>query len=152
MTLKLRVSATMTNAPVILTLDSDMYSNDPQTPLRVLCYLLDPSMDPKLAYVQFPQIFNGINKTDIYGGEAKHVFHIHPAGMDGLAGPIYLGTGGFFWRKIFFGGQLESSELKQGRKAIRSREVLASAHDVVQCNFESQTQWGTKVGFFTTRR
>ena len=47
--LKLRISATMTNATVILTLDSDMYSNDPQTPLRALCYLLDPSMDPKLA-------------------------------------------------------------------------------------------------------
>ncbi|RVW43175.1 Cellulose synthase-like protein G2 [Vitis vinifera] len=87
----LRVSATMTNAPVILPLDSDMYSNDPQTPLRALCYILDPSMDPKLAYVQFPQIFYGINKNDIYGGEARHGMLIHPAGMDGLKGPMYLG-------------------------------------------------------------
>ncbi|RVW19648.1 Cellulose synthase-like protein G3 [Vitis vinifera] len=148
----LRVSATMTNAPVILTLDSDMYSNDPQTPLRALCYLLDPSMDPKLAYVQFPQIFYGINKNDIYGGEARHTFQIHPTGMDGLKGPIYLGTGGFFRRKVFFGDPSETFELKQdhlGSKSIKSRVILASAHHVADCNFESQSQsqWGTKMGF-----
>ncbi|XP_034711753.1 cellulose synthase-like protein G2 [Vitis riparia] len=61
----IRVSATMTNAPVVLTLDSDMHSNDPQTPLRALCYLLDPDMDPNLGFVQFPQTFHGINKNDI---------------------------------------------------------------------------------------
>ena len=152
--LKLRVSATMTNAPVILTLDSDMYSNDPQTPLRALCYLLDPSMDPKLAYVQFPQIFYAINKNDIYGGEARHVFQTHPTGMDVLKGPIYLGTGGFFRRKVFFGDPSETFELKQdhlGSKSIKSRVILASAHHVADCNFESQSQWGTKVGFVTTR-
>ncbi|RVW43191.1 cellulose synthase-like protein G1 [Vitis vinifera] len=61
----IRVSATMTNAPVVLTLDSDMHSNDPQTLLRALCYLLDPDMDPNLGFVQFPQTFHGINKNDI---------------------------------------------------------------------------------------
>ncbi|KAJ9706243.1 hypothetical protein PVL29_001669 [Vitis rotundifolia] len=93
----LRVSATMTNATVILTLDRDMYSNDPQTPLRALCYLLDPSMDPKLA-----------------------------------------------------NGWTETSELNRDNlvnKSIESREVLSSAHHVAGCNFESQTQWGTKMGF-----
>ena len=63
--LQIRVSATMTNAPVVLTLDSNMHSNDPQTPLRALCYLLDPDMDPNLGFVQFPQTFDGINKNDI---------------------------------------------------------------------------------------
>ncbi|KFK43508.1 hypothetical protein AALP_AA1G134400 [Arabis alpina] len=38
----LRVSAVMTNSPVILTLDCDMYSNDPTTPLRAL-YELRPN-------------------------------------------------------------------------------------------------------------
>ncbi|KAJ9706247.1 hypothetical protein PVL29_001671 [Vitis rotundifolia] len=146
----LRVSATMTNAPVILTLDSDMYSNDPQTPLRVLCYLLDPSMDPKLGYVQFPQIFHGINKSDIYGGELRHVYQVQLSGMDGLAGPQLIGSGGFFRRKIFFGGPSETPEMNQDRltsKSIRSKEVLAMAHHVAGCNFENQTKWGTKMGF-----
>ncbi|KAL6313225.1 hypothetical protein AAG906_018691 [Vitis piasezkii] len=146
----LRVSATMTNAPVILTLDSDMYSNDPRTPLRVLCYLLDPSMDPKLGYVQFPQIFHGINKSDIYGGELRHVFQVQMSGMDGLAGPQHVGSGGFFRRKIFFGGPSETPEMNQDQltsKSIRSKEVLAMAHQVAGCNFENQTKWGTKMGF-----
>ncbi|XVF12934.1 hypothetical protein REPUB_Repub08aG0162700 [Reevesia pubescens] len=38
----------MTNAPIILTQDCDMYSNDPQTPLRVLCYVCDPAIEPNL--------------------------------------------------------------------------------------------------------
>ncbi|XP_034711699.1 cellulose synthase-like protein G3 [Vitis riparia] len=146
----LRVSATMTNAPVILTLDSDMYSNDPQTPLRVLCYLLDPSMDPKLGYVQFPQIFHGINKSDIYGGELRHVFQVQMSGMDGLAGPQHVGSGGFFRRKIFFGGPSETPEMNQDQltnKSIRSNVALAMAHHVAGCNFENQTKWGTKMGF-----
>ncbi|RVW91587.1 Cellulose synthase-like protein G3 [Vitis vinifera] len=148
--IQLRVSATMTNAPVILTLDSDMYSNDPRTPLRVLCYLLDPSMDPKLGYVQFPQIFHGINKSDIYGGELRHVFQVQMSGMDGLAGPQHVGSGGFFRRKIFFGGPSETPEMNQDQltsKSIRSKEVLAMAHQVAGCNFENQTKWGTKMGF-----
>ncbi|KAL6313226.1 hypothetical protein AAG906_018692 [Vitis piasezkii] len=135
----LRVSATMTNAPVILTLDSDMYSNDPQTPLRALCYLLDPSMDPKLGYIQFPQVFHGINKNDIYGGEMRHVFEVHMPGMDGLAGPIHAGSGGFFRRRVFYGCPSETPEMNQ--------EVLAMAHNVAGCKYENQTKWGRKMGF-----
>ncbi|KAA8520978.1 hypothetical protein F0562_011651 [Nyssa sinensis] len=151
----LRVSAGMTNAPVILTLDCDMYSNDPQTPVRALCYLLDPSMDPKLAYVQFPQLFDGINKNDIYGAEFKFEFQIDPPGMDGLGGSIHMGTGCFFRRRAFFGGPSsfvapESPELSPTHvktKPIQSREVLALAHHVAGCNYEAQTNWGSKVGY-----
>ncbi|KAJ9706256.1 hypothetical protein PVL29_001674 [Vitis rotundifolia] len=146
----LRVSATMTNAPVILTLDSDMYSNDPQTPLRALCYLLDPSMDPKLGYVQFPQVFHGINKNDIYGGELRHVFEVHMPGMDWLAGPIHAGSGGFFRRRVFYGCPSETLEMNQGRQvshSIKSREVLEMAHHVAGCKYENQTKWGRKMGF-----
>ncbi|KAJ0048492.1 hypothetical protein Pint_14894 [Pistacia integerrima] len=53
----LRVSAVMTNAPIVLTLDCDMYSNDPKTPLRVLCYVCDSATRSDLSYVQFPQRF-----------------------------------------------------------------------------------------------
>ncbi|RVW19654.1 Cellulose synthase-like protein G3 [Vitis vinifera] len=146
----LRVSGTMSNAPVILTLDTDMYSNDPQTPLRVLCYLLDPAMDPKLGYIQFPQIFHGINENDIYGGQLKLEFQIEASGMDGLVGSTYTGTGCFFRRGVFFGGPLETPELNQDHlvnKSINSKEVLAMAHHVADCNFEKQTKWGTEIGF-----
>lgn len=68
---KLRVSGIMTNAPIILTLDCDMYSNDPSTPKRALCYFLDQYLWPKLAYIQTPQHFHGLNRADIYASEFK---------------------------------------------------------------------------------
>uniref|UniRef100_A0A3N7FWM2 Uncharacterized protein n=1 Tax=Populus trichocarpa TaxID=3694 RepID=A0A3N7FWM2_POPTR len=82
----LRVSAAMTNAPMILT-------NVPATPLRALSYYSGPKIRPKDGFVQFPQRFQRINKNDI-------------CFFDGLVGPSYLGTGSFFfspsilWRPI----------------------------------------------------
>ncbi|KAK9121386.1 hypothetical protein Syun_019003 [Stephania yunnanensis] len=57
----------MTNAPVILNLDCDMYSNDPTTPLQASCFLSEPVKGLELAYVQFPRRFCGINENDTYG-------------------------------------------------------------------------------------
>ncbi|KAK1256858.1 Cellulose synthase-like protein G3 [Acorus gramineus] len=94
-----RVSATMTNAPIILTLDCDMNCNDPQAPQRALCHFLDPDAPPNLAYVQFPQHFRGMDENDIYGCEWKGPFQINPIGMDGLRGPDFEGTGCFFRRR-----------------------------------------------------
>ncbi|KAF5938523.1 hypothetical protein HYC85_022782 [Camellia sinensis] len=151
----LRVSATMTNAPIVLTLDCDMFSNDPQTPLRALCYLLDPHMDPRLAFVQFPQYFHGLNKDDTYASELKYPFQIDSHGMDGLWGPVHMGTGGFFRRRAFFGGPFsfvapENPELSPDHvpnKPIRSKEVLSLAYQVAGCNFDAQTKWGSKMGY-----
>nr|XP_048319849.1 cellulose synthase-like protein G3 isoform X4 [Ziziphus jujuba var. spinosa] len=150
----LRVSAAMTNAPVVLTLDCDMNSNDPQTPVRVLCYLSDKKLQPKLGYIQFPQRFRGINKNDIYACEFKRLFQINPVGMDGLAGTSYVGTGCFFSRRVFFGGPsaFVPPEIPQLRpesvveNPIQSPEVLKLAHVVAGCNYEKQTQWGFKIG------
>ncbi|KAK1382327.1 Cellulose synthase-like protein G3 [Heracleum sosnowskyi] len=151
----LRVSATMTNAPIILSLDCDSYSNDPTTPLRALCYYLDPKIKPELAYVQFPQIFHGINKNDIYGSEWKSYVQINAYGMDGLMGPNYIGTGCFFQRRAFFGDPLsillpeipELSPAYQVCKPIHDKEVLALADHVASCKYEDQTKWGYEIGF-----
>ncbi|KAF9592307.1 hypothetical protein IFM89_013533 [Coptis chinensis] len=146
----------MTNAPMVLTQDCDMYSNDPQTPLRALCYILDPTKaSSDLAYIQFPQRFHGINKNDIYASELKRLFQINPRGMDGLAGPNYVGSGCFFLRRALFGGPLsalspEIPELNPNHvvdKSIQSEAVMALAHNVASCKFEDQTNWGSKMGF-----
>ncbi|RZC81979.1 hypothetical protein C5167_044568 [Papaver somniferum] len=150
----LRVSAAMTNAPLILTLDCDMYSNDPTTPLQMLCFMLDSKMS-KYGYVQFPQRFHGINKNDIYGGENKRLFQINPIGMDGLAGTNYVGTGTFFRRRAFFGGpssyvSAEKPELNPNHvvdKSIQSEAVLEMAQSVASCEYENGTRWGYKMGF-----
>ncbi|PON96757.1 Cellulose synthase [Trema orientale] len=150
----LRVSATMTNAPIILTLDCDMYSNDPQTPLRILCYFLGPEAQSNVAYVHCPQMFNGINKTDIYACENKFIFQINPRGYDGLLGPSYNGSCCFIRRRAFFGApsSLESLEIPEigpdhiPNGPIHSKEVLALAHHVSSCNYENKTNWGSKIG------
>ncbi|CAA3013908.1 cellulose synthase G3 [Olea europaea subsp. europaea] len=150
----IRVSGIMTNAPIILTLDCDMYSNDPLTPQRVLCYISDKSSRPNLGYIQFPQLYHGLNKADIYASEYKGLFQINPAGMDGLSGPNYVGTGCFFLRRTFFGGpsspaQPEIPELSPNyivSKPIMDQKILDQAHHVSGCNYENLTNWGSKMG------
>ncbi|KAK4843031.1 hypothetical protein QYF36_003018 [Acer negundo] len=151
----LRVSATMSNAPIVLTLDCDMYSNDPETPLRALCFISDPNIKPNLAYVQFPQRFRGINKNDIYASEFKRLFELNPIGLDGLRGPCYVGTGAFFYRRAFFGDPstfitpeiVELSSNHVVEEPIKSPSILSLAHRVVGCNYENQTKWGYEIGF-----
>ncbi|VFQ68707.1 unnamed protein product [Cuscuta campestris] len=145
----------MTNAPIILTLDCDMYSNNPSTPKRALCYFMDSSVRPHLGYVQFPQRFHGLNKADIYGSEHKHLFQINTMGMDGFSGPNYYGTGCFFRRRTFFGGpsdfvQPEIPELSPNytvKNSLQSCEILELANKVASCNFEDESGWGSKMGF-----
>lgn len=151
----LRVSGSMTNAPIVLTQDCDMYSNDPQTPKRVLCYISDPVLKPTLGYVQFPQRYHGINKDDIYGGEFLRLFVANPVGMDGFQGPNYVGSGCFFLRRVFFGGPTsmvppEMQELRPDHlveKSISAQSVIELAHHVAECNYESDTKWGFQLGF-----
>ncbi|KAL0324173.1 UNVERIFIED_CONTAM: Cellulose synthase-like protein G3 [Sesamum calycinum] len=151
----LRVSASMTNSAIILTLDCDMYSNDPLTAQKALCYLPNRSNRPNCGYVQFPQRFYGLNKTDIYDSEYKRLYRTHLIGMDGLNGPSYVGTGCFFLRRVFFGApssyiEPETPELAPDHivnKPINSREVLSLAHHVAGCNYENRTNWGSKMGF-----
>ncbi|CAN0840909.1 Cellulose synthase-like protein G3 [Linum grandiflorum] len=152
----LRVSATMTNAPIILTLDCDMYSNDPRTPLRTMCYFCDPKLGlENSAYVQFPQKYRGINKNDIYAGEYARLFVIQAMGFDGLCGPNHVGTGCFFRRRVFFGGPLnpvpvEIPDLEPDhvvRDSVQSDSVLGLADEVSSCDYENRTGWGSKIGF-----
>ncbi|KAK9122061.1 hypothetical protein Syun_019678 [Stephania yunnanensis] len=151
-----RVSATMTNAPVILTLDCDMYSNDPVTPLRALCFLWEPLKGLELAYVQFPQHFSGINENDIYANENKRLFRVNPMGMDGLQGTGYVGTGCFFHRRALFGSPSSPRFVVERRELdpehvvgedVKSEIVLSKAHLVATCNYEDGTNWGSKIGF-----
>ncbi|KAL7160642.1 hypothetical protein ABFS83_01G110100 [Erythranthe nasuta] len=146
----LRVSSIMTNAPIVLTLDCDMISNDPSTPQQMLCFFMDSSVKSNLGYVQFPVRFNGVNKADIYGSEFKRMYHINPMGLNGLSGPDYFGTGTFFNRQVFFGGPSSSknTELEYVvKKPINNHAILESAHNMASCDYENQSDWGLKKGF-----
>ncbi|XP_078150225.1 cellulose synthase-like protein G3 isoform X2 [Carex rostrata] len=139
-----RVSSVLTNAPIILTIDCDMCSTDPTSPHRALCYFLDPATSAKLAFVQFPQHFQGLNKNDIYRGEIKRVFTINSIGLDGLCGPNYVGTNTFHARRALFGSSLKGGN---DEEQIGSKIVLEKAIEAVGCDYEVGTKWGDTIGF-----
>lgn len=142
----------MTNAPVVLTQDCDMYATDPSAPRQTMCYLadVDPAADAdRIGYVQFPQRFTGTDQHDIYACEHKRLYQINPAGMDGLAGPSYVGSNCFFRRQSFFKPPpLDPPSPSAGRpSSLRTQSVLELAHNVAHCNYELGTSWGCEVHF-----
>ncbi|KAI3698925.1 hypothetical protein L2E82_42848 [Cichorium intybus] len=141
----LRVSAKLTNAPIFLILDCDMYSNDPKTPLRMLCHFLDPNADPKLAFVQFPQCFYNINKYDTYCTEHVLENQMCTVGMDGLDGMSFMGTNAFFKRDALLGKPADPQGL--WNEPDETKDGLEVAHRVADCSYEENTKWGSEIGF-----
>jgi len=60
------VSAVLTNAPFILNLDCDHYVNNSKAVREAMCFLMDPVVGQDVCFVQFPQRFDGIDKSDRY--------------------------------------------------------------------------------------
>ncbi|XXG89846.1 hypothetical protein AAC387_Pa12g1753 [Persea americana] len=98
-----RVSAVLTNAPFILNLDCDHYFNNSKAVREAMCFLMDPQLGKKLCYVQFPQRFDGIDRHDRYANHNVVFFDINMKGLDGIQGPVYVGTGCVFNRQALYG-------------------------------------------------
>ncbi|THU72498.1 hypothetical protein C4D60_Mb04t12780 [Musa balbisiana] len=63
----IRVSSEISNSPVILNVDCDMYSNSSESVKNAMCFFLDEQSSQQIGYVQFPQNFNNLDKNNIYG-------------------------------------------------------------------------------------
>uniref|UniRef100_A0A0E0IT83 Cellulose synthase n=1 Tax=Oryza nivara TaxID=4536 RepID=A0A0E0IT83_ORYNI len=113
-----RVSAVLTNAPFILNLDCDHYVNNSKAVREAMCFLMDKQLGKKLCYVQFPQRFDGIDRHDRYANRNTVFFDVSTAffsgvrasrrdinmkGLDGIQGPVYVGTGTVFNRQALYG-------------------------------------------------
>ncbi|KAL1366403.1 hypothetical protein HN51_014231 [Arachis hypogaea] len=98
-----RVSAVLTNAPFMLNLDCDHYINNSKAIREAMCFLMDPQLGKKLCYVQFPQRFDGIDRHDRYANRNIVFFDINMKGLDGIQGPVYVGTGTVFNRQALYG-------------------------------------------------
>lgn len=98
-----RVSAVLTNAPFMLNLDCDHYINNSKAAREAMCFLMDPQTGKKVCYVQFPQRFDGIDRHDRYANRNTVFFDINMKGLDGLQGPVYVGTGCVFRRQALYG-------------------------------------------------
>ncbi|XP_039131268.1 probable cellulose synthase A catalytic subunit 3 [UDP-forming] [Dioscorea cayenensis subsp. rotundata] len=98
-----RVSAVLTNAPYLLNLDCDHYINNSKALRESMCFMMDPLVGKKVCYVQFPQRFDGIDRHDRYANRNIVFFDINMKGLDGIQGPIYVGTGCVFRRQALYG-------------------------------------------------
>ncbi|KAI4338979.1 hypothetical protein MLD38_023975 [Melastoma candidum] len=105
-----RVSAVLTNAPFMLNLDCDHYINNSKAIREAMCFLMDPQLGKKLCYVQFPQRFDGIDPHDRYANRNTVFFDINMRGLDGIQGPVYVGTGCVFNRQALYGYDPPASE------------------------------------------
>ncbi|KAM7500571.1 hypothetical protein LguiA_024985 [Lonicera macranthoides] len=99
----IRVSAILTNAPFILNLDCDHYLNNSKAVREAMCFLMDPEVGRDVCYVQFPQRFDGIDRSDRYANRNTVFFDVNMKGLDGLQGPMYVGTGCVFNRQALYG-------------------------------------------------
>ncbi|KAL5699890.1 cellulose synthase (UDP-forming) [Ranunculus cassubicifolius] len=68
-----------------------------------MCFLMDPQIGRKVCYVQFPQRFDGIDRNDRYANRNTVFFDINMKGLDGIQGPVYVGTGCVFKRQALYG-------------------------------------------------
>ncbi|KAL1560345.1 Cellulose synthase A catalytic subunit 8 [UDP-forming] [Salvia divinorum] len=99
----IRVSAVLTNAPYILNLDCDHYVNNSKAIREAMCFYMDPQVGRDVCYVQFPQRFDGIDKSDRYANRNTVFFDVNMKGLDGIQGPVYVGTGCVFNRQALYG-------------------------------------------------
>ncbi|KAG4391143.1 hypothetical protein GLYMA_05G133850v4 [Glycine max] len=87
----------------MLNLDSGHYINNSKAIREAMCFLMDPQLGNKLCYVQFPQRFDGIDRHDRYANRNFVFFDINLKALDGIQGPVYVGTGCVFNRQALYG-------------------------------------------------
>ncbi|CAN1354284.1 Cellulose synthase-like protein D3 [Linum perenne] len=97
-----RASAIMSNGPFILNLDCDHYIYNSLALREGMCFMMDRGGD-RLCYVQFPQRFEGIDPSDRYANHNTVFFDVNMRALDGLMGPVYVGTGCLFRRIALYG-------------------------------------------------
>ncbi|KAF5456716.1 hypothetical protein F2P56_026163 [Juglans regia] len=99
----IRVSAVLTNGAYLLNVDCDHYFNNSKALKEAMCFMMDPAFGKKTCYVQFPQRFDGIDLHDRYANRNIVFFDINLKGLDGIQGPVYVGTGCCFNRQALYG-------------------------------------------------
>ncbi|XP_030466351.1 cellulose synthase-like protein D2 [Syzygium oleosum] len=97
-----RASAIMSNGPFILNLDCDHYIYNSEALREGICFMMDRGGD-RICYVQFPQRFEGIDPSDRYANHNTVFFDVNMRALDGIQGPVYVGTGCLFRRIALYG-------------------------------------------------
>nr|GMC76384.1 cellulose synthase-like protein E6 [Ipomoea batatas] len=148
----IRVSAEVSNAPIILNLDCDMYSNNADAIREALCFFMDEKRGHEISFVQHPQRYANITKNDLYGNVARATHEIELACLGSHGAALFCGTGCFHRRaslcgKEYFKGH--KYELNGGQEKMNDgsiEEVEEASKVVANCSYEEGTQWGKGMG------
>ncbi|XP_024985272.1 cellulose synthase-like protein D1 [Cynara cardunculus var. scolymus] len=97
-----RASAILSNGPFILNLDCDHYIYNSMAIREGMCFMMDRGGD-RVCFIQFPQRFEGIDPSDRYANHNTVFFDGNMRALDGLQGPVYVGTGCMFRRYALYG-------------------------------------------------
>ncbi|KAL8550741.1 hypothetical protein ACS0TY_009229 [Phlomoides rotata] len=97
-----RASAVLSNGPFILNLDCDHYIYNCNALREGMCFMMDRGGED-ICYIQFPQRFEGIDPSDRYANHNTVFFDGNMRALDGLQGPVYVGTGTMFRRFALYG-------------------------------------------------
>ncbi|KAG2700100.1 hypothetical protein I3760_07G217500 [Carya illinoinensis] len=163
----IRVSAVLTNGAYLLNVDCDHYFNNSKALKEAMCFMMDPAFGKKTCYVQFPQRFDGIDLHDRYANRNIVFFDINLKGLDGIQGPVYVGTGCCFNRQALYGydpvlteEDLEPNIIvksccgsrkkgKGGNKTYidKKRAMKRTESTIPIFNMEDKTEWGKEIGW-----
>ncbi|AQK74473.1 cellulose synthase-like protein E2 [Zea mays] len=146
----IRVSSVISNSPVIMNVDCDMYSNNSGSIRDALCFFQDEQLGQDIAFVQYPQNFENVVQNDIYGNPINTVNELDHPCLDGWGGMCYYGTGCFHRREALC-GRIYSPDYKEDwtRVARKTEDVIdleGMAESLVTCTYEHNTLWGVEKG------
>ncbi|XP_021740736.1 cellulose synthase-like protein E6 isoform X2 [Chenopodium quinoa] len=150
----IRVSSKISNGPIILNVDCDMYSNNPQSIRDALCCFMDEKKSQDIAFVQFPQAFENVTKNDIYGASLRVISDVESPGLDALGGTCYIGTGCFHQREILCGKKYsldykanwKMQDNNVAKEQENVEELEEKANVLASCTYEMNSQWGKEMG------
>eukprot|EP01018_Ginkgo_biloba_P008392 Gb_25795 [translate_table: standard] len=144
-----RVSAVLTNGPYMLNLDCDHYINNSKALREAMCFMMDPNLGKKVCYVQFPQRFDGIDRNDRYANHNTVFFDINLKGLDGIQGPVYVGTGCVFNRQALYGYEPPLNSKAQGSSCCGPRKKSRKPNKKYDAKKKSDRQTDSTVPIFS---
>ncbi|KAJ8629851.1 hypothetical protein MRB53_023174 [Persea americana] len=148
----IRVSSEISNGPIILNVDCDMFSNNAETVRDALCFFMDEDKGPEIGFVQYPQRFMNITKNDFYANSFRVISKVELSGMDGYGGPLYIGSGCFFRRESLSGKKYIKGYKTDWKKRAQRHgsetvdELEERGKVLASCSYELGTQWGKEMG------
>ncbi|KAJ0765622.1 putative cellulose synthase (UDP-forming) [Helianthus annuus] len=146
----IRISSKISNGPIILNVDCDMYSNNSDTVRDALCFFMDEEKGHEIAFVQYPQCFENVTKNEVYGGSMRVLREVDFHGLDGNGGPLYVGTGCFHRRDILLGKSFDGESSIDWKMENDHKETQENTTEelknLASCTYEIDTEWGKEMG------